>query len=168
MVAGRIVSFSAAHLLPFAEVKPLVQASVVGAMAAAQARKDGEARLASLRQAPDSTLTEPDVTVSRAQRHDLPAVLIDTILRADASKLPAYVGVDLGAQGYAIAKLKKVLGRDPMAGDAKQIAMQYAQGWGGAEMSAYYDALKARFKVNIVAPPSPEAEAARSASAAAR
>ena len=168
LVAGRIVNYSAAHLLPYSEVKPLVQAAVVGELATAQARKDGEARLASLKKAPDTVLSEPSVTVSRAQRHDLASPLVDAILRADAAKLPAYLGVDLGAQGYAVAKVEKLLGRDPVAGNPQQVAAQYAQGWGNAEMAAYYNALKARFKVNVNALPPPEAEASKAASAAAR
>ena len=152
LVAGRIVSYSPAHTLPFAEVRPAVLAAVTAEMAAAQARKDGQARLESLRKSPDAALDVPVVTLSRAQRHDLPTPLIDAVLRADASKLPAVVGVDLGAQGYAVAKIDKVLGRDPAAGEAKQLAGAYAQSWSGAEMAAYYDALKAQFKVKIEPP----------------
>ncbi len=149
LVAGRIVSYSLAHTLPFAEVRPTVLAAVTAEMAAAQARKAGQARLETLKKAPDSALDVPVVRLSRAQRHDLPTPLVDAILRADASKLPTVVGVDLGGQGYAVAKIEKVLGRDPAAGDAKQLAGAYAQSWSGAEMAAYYDALKAQFKVKI-------------------
>lgn len=152
LAAGRVVSYSPAHMRPFAEVRSEVLAAVKAEMAAAQARKDGEARLAALKQSPGAALDAATVTVSRAQRHDLPAALIDAVLRADANKLPAFVGVDLGTEGYAIAKIDKVLGRDPAAGDAKQLAGAYAQAWSGAEMAAYYDALKTRFKVKIEAP----------------
>jgi len=156
LVSGRVVSHSPAHMRPFAEVRPEVLAAVKAEMAAADARKAGEARLAALRQSRWRWLDVPAVTVSRTQRHDLPTALIDAVLRADASKLPAFVGVDLGTEGYAIAKIDKVLGRDPAAGDAKQLAAAYAQAWSGAEMAAYYDALKDRFKVRIE-PPKPQA-----------
>jgi peptidyl-prolyl cis-trans isomerase D len=149
LVAGRIVSYSPAHTQQFAEVRPAVLAAVTAEMAAAQARKAGQARLETLKKSPDAALDVPAVTLSRAQRHDLPTPLVDAILRADASKLPAVIGVDLGAQGYAVAKIEKVLGRDPAAGDARQLAGAYAQSWAGAEMAAYYDALKAQFKVKI-------------------
>jgi len=59
------------------------------------------------------------------------------------------VGVDLGDQGYAVAKITKVLGRDPAAADATRAQSQYAQAWGDAESQAYYAALKSRFKVEI-------------------
>ncbi len=106
--------------------------------------------------------------MSRAQRRDLPPPLIDAVLRADASKLPVFVGVDLGAQGYAIAKIDKVLGRDPAAGDARQISSQYAQAWGEAEAMAYLSALKTRFKVDIKAAAPIESGPDKGASAAAK
>ncbi len=166
LVSGRIVSHSPAQLRPFADVKAGVKAALVGELAADQARKDGEARLGSLKQAPGTALSEPALVVSRAQRRELPVPLIDAVLRADATKLPAYVGVDLGAQGYAIAKIGKVLGRDPAAGDPRQLAGQYAQAWGDAETLAYYNALKTRFKVEIKATAPGETGADKGASAA--
>ena len=165
LVSGRIVSYSPAQTLPFADVKAQVQAAVVGEMAAAQARKDGEARLAALKQAPDSPFDAPAQVVSRAQRRDLLPQVIDAALRADAAKLPAFVGIDLGSQGYAVAKIDKVLGRDPAAADPRQVAAQYAQSWGAAETAAYYNALKTRFKVDIKAPAATDAEKAASAAA---
>ena len=165
LVSGRIVSYSPAQTLPFADVKAQVQAAVVGEMAAAQARKDGEARLAALKQAPDSPFDAPAQVVSRAQRRDLLPQVIDAALRADAAKLPAFVGIDLGSQGYAVAKIDKVLGRDPAAADPRQVAAQYAQSWGEAETAAYYNALKTRFKVDIKAPAATDAEKAASAAA---
>lgn len=159
LAAGRVVSYSPAHVRPFAEVKPEVLAAVKAEMAAADARKAGESRLASLKDAAGATLDTAPLTVSRAQRHDLPTPLVDAVLRADSTKLPAFVGVDLGAEGYAIAKIDKVLGRDPDGGDAKQLAGAYAQAWTGAEMAAYYDALKDRFKVKIEPQKQPAADA---------
>jgi peptidyl-prolyl cis-trans isomerase D len=166
LVAGRIVSYSPAHLMPYADVKAKVQAAVVAEMATAQARKDGEARLDSLKKAPQSPISEPPQVVSRAQRHDLPPQLIDAVLRADAASLPAFVGVDLGTQGYAVARIDKVLGRDPAAGDPRQLSAQYAQAWGDAEAMAYYSALKTRFKVDVKAAAFGDSGPDKSASAA--
>jgi peptidyl-prolyl cis-trans isomerase D len=149
MVSGRVVKYEAAHQLPLADVKAKVRERLVAIQAAALARKAGEARLAELRAAPATVLTEPAVTVSRANPHELDRTLLDAVLTAPSSKLPAIVGVDLGDQGYAIAKVTKVLGRDPQAMDAARAQTQYAQAWGDAESQAYYAALKARYKVEI-------------------
>ena len=149
MVSGRIVKYEAAHQLPLADVKARVRERLVTLQAAALARNQGEARLAALRAAPDTAMTEPTVTVSRAQPREFSGPTMDALLKAPATKLPAFVGIDLGDQGYVVARISKVLGRDPVAADATRGQAQYGQAWAGAEEQAYYAALKARFKVEI-------------------
>jgi peptidyl-prolyl cis-trans isomerase D len=105
-------------------------------------------------------MTEAAVTVSRGQPHEVPPAVLDAVLKAPAGKLPAVVGVDLGDQGYAVAKITKVLGRDPLTADQARGQAQYAQIWGDAEAQAYYTALKTRFKVEIKADALPAADAA--------
>ncbi len=149
MVSGRVVKHEAAHQLPLADVKAQVRERLVVTQSAALARKQGEARLAELRAAPASAMSEAAVTLSRAQSRDLPGRLVDAVLKAPATTLPSFVGVDLGDQGYAVVKIAKVLGRDPVTADATRAQSQYAQAWGDAESQAYYHALKTRFKVEI-------------------
>ena len=149
LVSGRIVQYAPAHLLPLAEVKEQVRAKVVALQAAALARKDGEVRVAELKKAPQTTLSGEAQAVSRAQAKDIARPVVDAVLRADTSSLPAVVGVDLGEQGYAVARINKVLGRDPVAADATRAQAQYAQAWGDAEAQAYYAALKSRFRVEL-------------------
>jgi peptidyl-prolyl cis-trans isomerase D len=149
LASGRVVKHEPAHQRPLAEVKAQIRERLVTAQAAAQARKLGEARLAALRAAPATAMSEAAVTLSRAQSHELPAPVVDAVLKAPVTTLPAFVGIDLGDQGYAVAKIVKVLGRDPSAGDAARAQAQYAQAWGEAESQAYYAALKARYKVEL-------------------
>ncbi|MDB6002111.1 MAG: peptidylprolyl isomerase [Rhizobacter sp.] len=152
LASARIVKYEAAHKMSFAEVKTQVRDQVIAAMAAAAARKDGQAKLAQLKQAADTALTGASVVVSRAQARDVPPPVIDAALKADATTLPLSVGVDLGDQGYAVVKVLKVLGRDPVVADVTRAKAEYAQAWGAAESRAYYDALKARYKVQITTP----------------
>jgi peptidyl-prolyl cis-trans isomerase D len=149
LVSGRVVKHEPARQLPLADVKAGLRERLIVVQAAAKARQLGEARLAELRAAPATAMAEPPVTVSRAQPRELPGALVDAVLKAPVSKLPAFVGVDLGDQGYAVAKIVKVLGRDPATADATRAQAQYAQAWGEAEAQAYYTALKSRFKVEI-------------------
>jgi peptidyl-prolyl cis-trans isomerase D len=149
LAAGRVVQYSPAHQLPLSDVSSKVREKVVATQSAALARKDGEARLAVLRKAPDTALVAAPVTVSRAQLRELPRPLVDAVLAAPANPLPAFVGVDLAEQGYALAKVAKVLGRDPVAADPLRSRAQYAQAWSDAESQAYYAALKSRFKVEM-------------------
>ena len=168
LVSGRVSQYAPARRQPLAEVREAVRAAVVASLAAEEARKAGLARLAELRKAPQTPLDAPKLTVSRAQPRELPKPLLDALLGADASKLPAVVGVDLGRDGYAVARIERVLGRDPAAGDPKQLQAQYAQAWGAAETLAYYDALKRRFKVEVKLPATTAAGESAAASAAAK
>ncbi len=151
LVSGRIVRYAPARLLPLAEVSAKVRERVLATQAATAARKDGEARLAALKLAPQTALPGDAIVVSRAQPRDLPRPVLDAVLRAPSGTLPAFVGVDLGEQGYTVTKLVKVLGRDPVASDLAQAQTQYLQAWAGAETQAYYTALKSRFKVDVKA-----------------
>ena len=149
MVSGRVVEYAAAQQLPFADVKARVRERVVSEQAANLARKQGEARLVALKAAPDTVMTEPLQLVSRAQPGNLPAQLLTAVMKAPAVPLPAVIGVNLGADGYVVAKINHVLGRDPAVGDPVRAQAQYAQAWGDAESQAYFAALKSRFKVDI-------------------
>jgi peptidyl-prolyl cis-trans isomerase D len=73
------------------------------------------------------------------------------------------VGVDLGGQGYLVAKVTQVLPRDPATANEQTLQTQYAQAIASAEMQAYYAALKKRYKADVV-----PRVAAEAASAAAR
>jgi len=157
LASGRIVQYTAAHTRPFAEAKDLVRQRWLAQRGAEEARKEGVARLAAWKAAPASAEMPPAVQVSREQTQKLPAPVIDAALRADASALPTFVGVDLGPQGYAIIRINKVTPRDaPAEAVAKQERNQYAQMWTSAESLAYYNGLKERFKAEIlVARPKP-------------
>lgn len=79
--------------------------------------------------------------------------VIEAALRADPAKLPALVGVDLGAQGYAVVRVNKTVPRTPPAAEmAQQETQQVALATSAAEAAAYYELLKSRFKAEILVP----------------
>jgi peptidyl-prolyl cis-trans isomerase D len=158
MVAGRIVKHSPAHTRAFEEVKAQVRERVVNAKAAELARKDGEAKLAAWKAAPATAQMPPAVTLSRQDAGKQPRQVIEAALRADADKLPAFEGVDLGPQGYAVVRVLKALPREaPPPERAQQELAQYNRAWATAEAAAYYEVLKERFKVQINVPKPAEA-----------
>jgi peptidyl-prolyl cis-trans isomerase D len=63
-----------------------------------------------------------------------------------------------------VAKVTRVLPRDPALGTEQTLQGQYAQAIASAEMQAYYAALKSRYKAEI----KPRVAEAAAASAAAR
>jgi peptidyl-prolyl cis-trans isomerase D len=151
LVSGRIVQYSPARTLPLAEVRDSVRQHWLAQHGAEDARKDGMAKLAAWKAAPAAAALAAPILVSREQGQQLPAALVDAALRADASALPSFSGVDLGAQGYAIVKVNKVVPRDPAnEAAAKQERVQYGQQWTSAETLAYYKGLKDRFKAEIL------------------
>jgi peptidyl-prolyl cis-trans isomerase D len=117
------------------------------------AKTEGEAKLAAWTAKADGATFGAPVTVSRREAQSQPLPVIDAALRADASKLPALVGVDLGAQGYVVVRVTKVVPRTPPAPElAKQEQAQVGQSIAAAEDAAYYNLLKERFKAEILVP----------------
>lgn len=149
LVSARVVAYKPARVPPLAEVKPLLTMAWVQDNAAQAAKKAGEARLAELKKSGDAKGLGDAVTVSRAKPGVLPQKALDQVLRADASKLPAYVGADAGNGDYLVVKIDKILPRDPALIDAKRAAEQYARAWSAVEMASYYNVLKAEYKAAI-------------------
>jgi len=163
LAAARITQYTPARTLPLAEVRQTVRERVVQARAAELARKEGQQQLAAWKAAPASANLGAAQVVSRDQPQNLPPAVLDAVLRADSSQLPQLVGADLGAQGYAVARVNKRVERPaPAAETQKQERAQYAQWWTQAESQAYEQLLQKRLKVQIKVPhPAP---AGRSAS----
>jgi peptidyl-prolyl cis-trans isomerase D len=153
LVAGRVTQYSPARTLPFNEVKEQVRERVVAARAAELAKKDGMEKLAAWKANPASANLPTAVAVSRQETQKHPAAVVEAALRADPAALPAWTGVGLGEQGYAVVKINKVVPRPAPAPEvAKQEIQQYAQWWASAENLAYYAMLKERFKAQIKVP----------------
>ncbi len=152
LIAGRITQYTPARTIALQEVRTVVRDRLITSRAAEMAKKDGVDKLAAWKNGPAPTLPAP-ATISREQGQDknIPAAVLDAALRADPTTLPVWIGVDLGSQGYAIARINKILPRDNAAAttNAAQEHKQYAQWISGAENQAYYAVLKDRFKVEM-------------------
>jgi peptidyl-prolyl cis-trans isomerase D len=150
LIAGRVTDYKAAAVPALDTIKDAVRTKVIAEEAAQAARKDGVAKLAELQK---SNSTAGFSSVSKVSRNDaqgLPPAALAAIFKADSSKLPAYVGVDLGTDGYAIYRVDGIEKPDPVTADRltgaqQQVAQVYAQ----AEMESYLDSLRARSKVKI-------------------
>ncbi|UDF34558.1 UNVERIFIED_ORG: SurA N-terminal domain-containing protein [Shinella sp. XGS7] len=152
LAAARVVEHKPARLPELADVKAEVRAQLMNKLAAEAAAKQGKERLAALQKSGEATGLEPAQLISRARPANLPPKVLNELLRADVSKLPAYVGVDSGEGVYVLARIGKLLPRDPAVIDEQRATQQYAQAWAAAESLAYYNALKTHYKVKINAP----------------
>ncbi|MBY0463384.1 MAG: SurA N-terminal domain-containing protein [Burkholderiales bacterium] len=149
LVAARVLAYRPAHTLPLEEVKPSVKAQLVSDKAQAMAKAEGEQSLAAWKGGAEGKLSAP-AEIARDKPTALRQAEIVAALRADTATLPAWVGVDLGANGYTVIKVNKVQARAaPTADLAAQELRQYDQWWSSAEGLAYYEALKKRLKVEI-------------------
>jgi len=167
LVAARIVDYRPATARKFEDVEAQVRQAYIAQQAAELARKNGEARLDALKKSGSADGFGPMMTVSRAKADGLTPKAVDAIMRADATKLPSLVGVDLGADGYAIYRIGKVGTPPPAnAGQREADAQQLSQLAGQTELAAYYDALKAGAKVKIMHPAKADGASPASAPAA--
>lgn len=151
MTAARVVNHAPARTLPLAEVRDVVRTRLVAQRSAQMAKDEGAKQLAAFKSGGDSGAMPASVVVARDNLQNLPAQVVKAALNTDPKQLPAWTGVDLGEQGYAIVKVEKVLPRATPAPN-NQEAQQYAKGWNAAEAMAHYESLKQRFKAKILVP----------------
>jgi len=157
LVSAHVIQHHPARVPPLAEVKAQVRAQLVAKLAAEQARKAGEARLAALKAKPaDTTGLGAVETVSRAKPQRLSRAQLEAVLGADASKLPAALGVAAEDGSYVVMRINQLQPRDAAVIDDKRAAQQYANAWARAEAQAYVAALKSQYKavIKVAAPAS--------------
>ena len=160
LVSARIAKHYPSVVRPFAEVRDSVRQQFVQSRALELARVEGQARLAAWKAQPDTASLGQPVVISRDQLQAQDQTLVDAALRADPAKLPALLGVELGAEGYAVVRVNKIVPREAQpAEQARQTRQQFAQLRSQAEVQAYLAALKKEFKAEILvaAPKSGEA-----------
>jgi peptidyl-prolyl cis-trans isomerase D len=150
LVSGRISQYTAARTLPLAEVKDRVRERLTAVRSFELAKKEGMDKLAAWKAAPASAVMPEAVVIARNQPQNQPMQLVEAALKADTSKLPDFVGLEVAGRAYYIAKINKIM--QPAAADeamVKQARVQVSQAWVAAEDQAYYSMLKERFKTNI-------------------
>lgn len=153
LVSARVVAYHPARTLALDEVRDQVRARLVAQRAAELAKEEGEKQLAAWKGGADARALGQTLTVSREAPLDLDPRVLDAALSADPKALPAWVGVSLGDQGYAVVQVQDVKARsDVPAERLAQEVKQVAQWWSGAEGLAYYETLKARYKASIKVP----------------
>ncbi|MFZ4651163.1 MAG: SurA N-terminal domain-containing protein [Rubrivivax sp.] len=148
LVSARVVSHEPARVPPLAEVRERVRDAVIREQASALAKKDGLARLAEVQKDASRSLPRK-LVIARNVAQDAPRALLEAVLRVAPDKLPASVGVDLGADGYVVVRVLKVLPREVDAQTEQALTGQLTQLWGAAESAAYVEALKKRFKADV-------------------
>jgi peptidyl-prolyl cis-trans isomerase D len=156
LVAGRVVEFKPATTLPMAEVQEQIRQRVAQDEALRLARQAGEAKLAAAKASGDATGFGPATVVSRTMDKPTnnPTAAL-AVLKADVSKLPAYVGVELPGQGYGVYRIGKVSqSAQPDQARRKQEAEAISRAVGNSETYGYVEALKKKAKAKLNVKPS--------------
>lgn len=148
LISGRMVEYKPSSRRPLEEVKDVVRAAVAAEEALKLATKAGQDKLTTLKAKDDAAGFGEAKIVTRAQPTLGDATL--PVLKADVTKLPAYVGAELPGRGYGVYRITKV--SQPATVDAarrtaeqQQIANALAQ----QEMLAYIEMLKQKAKVKV-------------------
>lgn len=155
LVSGRVLEFKPATKRPLAEVDAQIRQRVTLEEAARLARAAGEQKLAAAKASGDATGFGEPKLVTRTKEPTINTTAAIAVLKADATKLPAYVGVEIPGQGYAVYRINKV--SQPAAPDLnrrKQEAQQISGLVGQSELFNYVEALKTKAKAKINVQPS--------------
>jgi peptidyl-prolyl cis-trans isomerase D len=152
LVSARIVKHYPAAQPPFNQVQAQVRERWLVRESTRLARQDAEAKMALWQKSPALAQLPAPVSMSRRTAQAQPAQLLDAVLRAPESQLPAWRVVDIAPEGFALVKVNKVL---PLATNAQEAASAregVARFVGKAEADAFLKALKRHYKLDIKLP----------------
>jgi peptidyl-prolyl cis-trans isomerase D len=149
LVAARVIEHQPAQQRPFDEVKKDIIELLKREEAYKLAEKEGATKLEQLKKGenPQLAWSAPKM-VSRRDAQRMPAGVLRSIVAADVSKLPAYIGTAVPDGGYLLMRITKVVEGKPAAED-KQAEQRIAGMLGVAEYEAYVASLKARADISI-------------------
>jgi peptidyl-prolyl cis-trans isomerase D len=167
LIAGHVVDYKPVALRPFAEVQGVIRDQLVRQEADKLASAAGAAKLAALKTTPDATGFAEATKVSHTKPSTYNPLAVPAVMKADTSKLPAFVGVEVPGMGYAVYRINKV--ETPATPDAARRQgeqQQIGNMLAAQEMRGFIDLLKEKAKVKIIKPVVP-ASASVSASASA-
>ncbi|WP_233829925.1 SurA N-terminal domain-containing protein [Paraburkholderia sp. ZP32-5] len=150
LISARVTDYKPAAVPAFDAVKDAVRQKVIAAQSDEAAHKDGLAKLAEFERSKTTTGFSSPLKVSRNDSQGVPPAALSAIYKVDGQKLPAYVGVDLGDDGYAIYRVNQVVpgtAIDPhtLAASQQQVAQVDAQ----TQAEAFIKALRERSKVKF-------------------
>jgi peptidyl-prolyl cis-trans isomerase D len=151
LLVARVAEHKPAAVRPLDEVKAEITKKLTDQDAMALAVKRGAAKNAELQQGKDAGLVWGAAkTIGRDGKPAVHPDALKAIFRADTSKLPVYLGVELRDRGYGLYRISRVIDAPP-ADEARekslqeQLARQAAQ----QDYAAYLASLRAAAKIEI-------------------
>ncbi|MCU6433784.1 SurA N-terminal domain-containing protein [Undibacterium sp. Jales W-56] len=149
LVSGRVLEYKAASKRPFEEVKAVILSRITLSESVALAKKAGEDKLKALKLADNATGFSEGKTISRLKNQEIAPTAFAAVMKADAQKLPAFVGVETPGSGYSIYRIAKVSAGTVDPGRRKIEQAQFVDAIAQKDMFSYIEALKQKSKVTI-------------------
>ncbi|MGZ5033257.1 MAG: SurA N-terminal domain-containing protein [Usitatibacter sp.] len=150
LVAAHVIEHKPAELRPLDAVRADIERRLQREEALKLAKADGDSKLKEVQEGKDAGLKWPaPLAVNRQKPGGLFPQVLDRVFRADAKKLPVFVGVDTPA-GYSLVKVSKVIEIDKVP-DAQREALgaQLRQAVALEEMESMLQSLRQRVGVTI-------------------
>ena len=150
LVAAHVIEHRAPERKPFETVQADIQRRLQREEALKLARAEGEAKLKELQAGKDAGLKWPQpLAVNRQKPGGLFPQVIDRVFRADAKKLPAYVGIETPA-GYSLVQVTKLIEIEKID-DAKREALgtRLRETVAAEELEATLASLRGRVGVTV-------------------
>lgn len=151
LLVARVIEHKAAALMPLDEVKAEITKTLIELESMVLATKGGAAKYAELQQGKDAGLSWGTARiVGRDGKPTVHPDAVKAIFRADTSKLPAYLGVELRDRGYGLYRISRVIDAPP-ADEAREKSMrdQLARQAAQQDYTAYLASLRAAAKIEI-------------------
>ena len=153
LVSARVLEHKPAALQSLDVVKGDIEKRLVRDEAFKLATKDGEDKLSRLAKGEVVALNwSPARNVSRTAAQGMPADSLRAVFKADTGKLPAYTGVAVPGNGYALYRISSVKGVGEVGKDdplGRALAQQYTRFVAEEEFSAWMSTLKEKYPVEI-------------------
>ena len=155
LASARITQYTPARTLTFEEARDKARTMFIASKSAELARAEGEAKRAEWAKSDGSAnkALSPPLVVSRQNPKEQAPALVEKVMSENLTQLPAWIGVDLGDEGYVVAEVLRIAdSKSEPPAVLTQRRQQYVQWWTNAEGLAYYELLKNRFKAQIKVP----------------
>lgn len=150
-IAGRVVEHKPVTKIPLSEVRVIIEERVAALEAEKLAKAAGEKKLEELK-AGGSAAFGPAKAVSRTNFNGAPGPVVAAVMKADVSRLPAYVGVPVAGRGYSIYRINAVNEQAADEEAMKTEKQQVEEFLAAQEMASYLGVLKKRAKAEILKP----------------
>lgn len=151
LAAARVVEYRAAALRPIEQVRDQIRARIERTEATRLAKEAGAKKLAELASTPSDAGFGKPRTLSRTRPEGLPEEALKAIMRAPAGQLPAFVGAELDGGAYGVFQVLSA--KMPAQTDAarkEQLARSLQQTFGGGDDAAFLEALKTKYKAEVL------------------